>query len=82
MALYFVSYDLRKPGRNYDELYGFLARLGAKQILESTYCFKSSDTVVNLRDRFREYIDINDGIIVSQVTSWASYKTKATPKDL
>jgi hypothetical protein len=82
MSLYFVSYDLRKPGRNYEGLYDFLKTLGAKKIVESTYCFNSTDTAINLRDRFKEHIDSNDAAMVSQIEYWASCGTDNTPKDL
>ena len=82
MSLYFVSYDLRKPGRNYEGLYIFLNTLKAKKIVESTYCLNSADTTVNLRDRFKEHIDSNDAVMVSQIDYWASYQTDNTPKDL
>jgi hypothetical protein len=37
MALFEVSYDLRKPGRNYQGLYDRLAAWGAFRVLESVW---------------------------------------------
>ena len=82
MNLFIVSYDLRKPGRNYEELYEYLDQLGAKQIVESTYCFKSSNSAKGLRDEFKKYIDDNDGLMVSQISDWASYNVKNSPNEL
>jgi len=82
MALFFLSYDLRKK-RNYQPLYDELARFKAAHILESTWCFNSSNVdAAGLRDHFKRFIDTDDGIIVSQVSDWASYNTLRTPNDL
>lgn len=74
MALYFVNYDLRKQ-RNYQDLYVALTGIGAKRVLESVWVLthnNSSCTVI--RDHLRQHIDADDGLVVSQVSDWASYK--------
>ena len=82
MAVYFIEYDLRKQ-RNYQALYDELARFGAIRVLESLWCFnRVNTTTVNLRDHFRRFIDNDDGIILSEVSDWASYGTQGTPKNL
>ncbi|SFV08848.1 hypothetical protein SAMN05428951_113121 [Pseudomonas sp. OV546] len=82
MALYFLEYDLRKQ-RNYKPLYDALATFGAVHILESLWCFKRDNTsTVGLRDYFRTLIDNDDGIIVSQVSDWASFNVRALPSQL
>lgn len=82
MALFFLSYDLRKQ-RNYQNLYDELAKFGAVHILESTWCFNRVNTnCVNLRDYFKRYIDANDGICVTEVADWATFNTLGTPQDL
>lgn len=82
MALYFLTYDLRKS-RNYQPLYDELQNFSAVRILESTWCFKRMNTSAKgLRGHFAQYIDSDDGLIVSEVTDWASRKTDGTPKDL
>lgn len=81
MALYFVSYDLRKD-RDYDDLYDLLGTLNAKKVLESTYCFNADKTAKELREQFREHIDADDGVCVNEVTSWATFGTHNTPNDL
>jgi hypothetical protein len=83
MALYFLEYDLRKPHRDYQRLYDELAEFEAVQILESLWCFRRYNTdATGLRDYFMRLIDKDDGIIVSEVTEWATYNTHGTPKDL
>ncbi len=82
MATYFISYDLRN-NRDYKTLQDELDNFGAVMILESLYCFKRNNTTTaNLRDHFKKFIDKDDGIIVSKVEGWASFKTNGTPKDL
>jgi len=82
MALYFLSYDLRNS-KNYQALYDELSKFNAIRILDSTLCFRRVNTTTKqLRDHFKRYIDADDGLIVSEVTSWASYRTKGTPNDL
>ena len=82
MALFFLSYDLRKS-RNYQKLYDELANFNAVRILESQWCFKRVNTnSEKLRDYFRQYIDSDDGICVSEVTDWATGATDGNPNQL
>jgi hypothetical protein len=82
MALYFMTYDLRKK-KDYKKLYDELAKFKAVRILESTWCFYRLNTSAsNLRDYFKNFIDNDDGLLISESNSWASYNTASTPKDL
>ncbi len=82
MALYFVNYDLRRQ-RDYSELYEALQSLSAVKVLESVYCFRHNNTTAEaLRDYFMQFIDGDDGVCVTEVTDWATYKTDGTPNDL
>lgn len=82
MALFFLDYDLRKA-KNYQPLYDTLKNFAAVRVLESTWCFNRLNTnASNLRDFFKQYVDADDGLIVTEVTDWASYNTLGTPKNL
>lgn len=82
MALYFITYDLRKT-RDYQKLYDELERFNAVQVLESTWCFnRHNTTALKLRDYFKKHIDKDDGLLIEQTGSWASYNTNGTPNDL
>lgn len=82
MALYFFSYDLNNQ-KNYQKLYAELDRFNAVRILDSTWCFKRVNTSSEgLRDHFKSFVDNDDSFIVSEVTDWASRKTKASPNNL
>ncbi len=74
MALYFLSYDLRKD-KDYQVLFDELRRFGAIRILKSEWCFHQSNTsVIALRDHFKGFIDHDDGLSVAEVADWAAYK--------
>lgn len=83
MKLFILTYDLRNQ-KDYPKLYDELNRFGAKPILESTWCMNlhDSNTAVMVRDHYAKFIDSDDAIMVSEVTSWASRNVKNTPKDL
>lgn len=79
MALFFLEYDLRKQ-RNYQPLYDELARFNAVRMLESSWSFQRiNTTATGLRDHFKQFIDADDGLIISEVTDWASYRVLKTP---
>ena len=82
MALYFLEYDLRKQ-RDYKKLYDELANFGAIRILDSLWCFKYQNTKAeNIRNHFIQFIDKDDGLIVAEVTDWATINTKSNPNKL
>ena len=82
MALYFITYDLRKQ-RDYDSLYQELKNFKAVRILESTWCFKRPNTNVrDLRAHFKKILDSDDGLVISEVADWGTYKTEGSPNDL
>lgn len=82
MALYFLTYDLRKS-RNYQPLYDELQSFNAVRILGSTWCFNRVNTTSKrIREYFKKFIDSDDGMIVSEVTDWASYNTDGSPNDI
>ncbi|MDD9177086.1 hypothetical protein PVK63_19580 [Aliivibrio sp. S2TY2] len=82
MALYFLTYDLRKS-KNYESLYKELNSYNAVRILDSTWCFKRiNTTAAGLRDYFKQFIDNDDGLMISEVTSWASFSADGNPNQL
>jgi hypothetical protein len=82
MGLFFIDYDLRKT-RNYQALYDELARFKAVRVLESSWCFKRINTnCAGLRDHFKQFIDADDGLCITEASDWATYKALDTPKSL
>ena len=74
---YVISYDLRKPGQNYQSLYDALENIGAKRVLQSQWGVRRNNTTAkNLRDHFRKYMDSNDRILVTSIDGhdWAGWR--------
>lgn len=65
MACYIISYDLRKPGRNYDSLYAAIKAYGTwAHINESVWAVVTSHKAVQVRDNLLQHIDANDRLFV------------------
>ena len=60
MTVYVVSYDLRKPGRNYQPLYDQLAQWKAERGLQSVWFLETGSTAAQVRDDLQSYIDANE----------------------
>lgn len=74
MAKYEVSYDLRKPGRNYDSLYSRLADWKAARALQSVWIIETDNSAVAIRDDLAKHIDANDGLLVTGLTGEAAWQ--------
>ena len=74
MNTYIISYDLHKPGQNYEELlkriksYPNWARLGG-----SAYVIQTENSHVQVRDYLNEVLDTNDKIFVGTVSAPAAW---------
>jgi hypothetical protein len=67
--IYLISYDLKKPGKDYTTLYEKLkSGLSWWHYLESTWLIHTNDTVEVWSDKIRSVIDENDIFIVIDVT--------------
>ncbi len=73
MSLYSLSYDLRNT-RHYPKLTEELeTNFGAVRVLGSVWYFRRySTTSIELCEHFRNFIDHDDGLIVSEISDWAS----------
>jgi hypothetical protein len=76
MTTYFISYDLRAPGRNYSPVHNYLQSFAnwAKP-LESVYIVRSTLTAAQIRDALQQKVDGNDRVLVMQtsLTAWAGF---------
>ena len=73
---YTISYDLKAPGKDYQTLWNALAAIGAKRVLESEWVANRTGTdTVKLRDHFRQFMDSNDRILVTELDGpgWAGF---------
>jgi hypothetical protein len=68
MKKYQICYDLRAPGRNYEELYKAIRSYGHwAHPLESTWIIQTTQTASEIAKYLRQFMDANDGLIV---TGW------------
>ena len=76
--VYSVSYDLRKPGRNYDALYAYLQKFTWCHALESTWFVMSDLSAANIRDAIGKLVDAGDGVVVTRLAAdWATWGMSA-----
>ncbi len=62
---YIIIYDLRSPGRNYEQLYQAIRNYGTwGKISESAWAIVTSQTSVAIRDNLLKYIDKKDRLMV------------------
>ena len=79
--VYCISYDLRKPGRNYDSLIEYVKGLGPWcHALESTWYVVTNATAEAIRDGAIGHIDANDAILVNGATAPGAWR--GLPKDI
>jgi len=74
MTVYAASYDLRKPGRNYQPLWDRLGQWKAIRVLESFWLIDANpNSAAAIRDDLRKYIDANDGLLVAALSGEAAW---------
>ena len=65
MARYIITYDLRKPGRNYDELYKRIKSYRSwAHITESSWAVATTQTSGQIRDHLKGAMDSDDKLLV------------------
>ena len=74
MALYWIGYDLDKPGQDYSDLISRLQQLGARRILKSDWLLPHNNTNPGaIRDDLGRFLDANDRILVSEQKNSAAW---------
>ena len=74
MAIFLVSYDLRKPGRDYKSLYQAIHLFGANiHPLESIWFISSNASAAQVRNTLTKHIDPNDGLLVLESGKTAAW---------
>lgn len=77
---YLLSYDLKAPGRNYQNLYDLLERLDAVRILESVWLLDTHYNATQLESAFNAVTDSNDQHCIIELeprSDYAAYALKA-----
>lgn len=74
MPVYVVSYDLTRPGQNYDSLWDELSRLGGRRVLYSQFAVRYTGSAAALRDHLWPFMDHTDRLLVMarDGAEWAS----------
>ena len=73
MSAHIITYDLSRPGRNYDELYARIKSYGTwARITESSWTIVTEQSPVAVRDHLKPALDSNYKLFVSTlgVSAW------------
>lgn len=74
MSTYLVTYDLSKPGRNYEDLHKFLrSHTDWAKVLESVWIIKTNLSALELVNAALKHMDANDHIFVTPYTGAAAW---------
>jgi hypothetical protein len=71
-----ITYDLLRPGQNFQAVYDILTGRGARRLLLSTWVLRGEALdVAKMRDVLMGYIDGNDRVLVTRMpdSEWATY---------
>jgi hypothetical protein len=81
--IYCISYDLKCPGQNYEELYNAIKSYGTWwHQTGSVWLIYSQETSVFIRNRLMSYIDKNDKLfVVALKKDWAGLGFKENEYD-
>ncbi|MCM1041905.1 MAG: hypothetical protein NC396_05710 [Bacteroides sp.] len=72
---YIIMYDLRAPGRNYEQLYQAIKSYGTwGKLTESSWAIVSDQTAENIRNFLFTFIDGNDRLMVIQSGKNAAWR--------
>lgn len=79
MAVYLISYDLKKPGQKYDDLHDAIKSDEYwSHYLESTWIIETSKKLTDIADHLVNQIDKNDRLLVIEAkdnySGWMSAK--------
>jgi hypothetical protein len=67
--VYSISYDLKQPGRNYDDLYDAIKSAGDwAHAMDSLWFIKTTESVDVWSNRLRQVLDQNDWLFVVDIT--------------
>lgn len=80
MKTFLVTYDLVAPGKDYTALIQKLTAMGGRRTQLSAWWVESPLAATELRERLRPHCDVNDRLLVVEVTDWASLNAMAVPK--
>jgi len=70
MSALLITYDLNKPGQNYDKLYDAIKGLGTWwHYLDSTWIVDTSLTPAQVWEELRPAVDTGDSVLIVDITN-------------
>jgi len=66
MKIYSISYDLKAPGKNYENLYQEIKKKSWANPLDSNWLIKTDETADQIYSRLSKHLDKNDLILINQ----------------
>lgn len=73
MAVLLVTYDLKKPGRDYKPVHDYLRQFTHCKRMESVWLLDTRTSCSTIRDGLQERVDSNDVIFIVRLRrDWAS----------
>jgi len=77
MAVLLVTYDLNKPGQDYNDFYKIIKSYPYAKLSESSYAINTTDSPQTVVDRLRRYMDANDHLyVINLKRPYAGYGPK------
>lgn len=78
MAVYVISYDLNRPGQNYNDLFEAIKNVGSDwwHCLTSTWLVVSNKSAYQIAQAIGAHMDANDKLLVNPVvngSAWAGF---------
>lgn len=81
MTNYLITYDLRQPGQDYDELIKAIKTYKNVKVAESCWLLRSAKASKDIRDHLAAKMDKNDRLYVTPVARGASWRNPITDGD-
>jgi len=82
---YLITYDLRKPGRDYAALYRAIQSIasGCARPLESIWIVRSNYSAIQIRDQLNVHVDADDQVLVIRLANgdWGSLRVANDAND-
>jgi len=74
MSKYMVTYDLRKPGQNYDNLIAAIKTYKNAKVTESTWFIAADATASEVHKRLYAHMDSSDRLMVAGLSDAAAWQ--------
>jgi hypothetical protein len=64
MQVILITYDLNKPGQDYQDFHSFIKKHNWARLSESSYAITSAETVSAIMESLRRFMDQNDNVYI------------------